>query len=466
MEIEIDNSTTSQLWNNRKPSKLRSKTNPMSIETQANNDERRETRGHQNSTSSIRFQRPGPRMHQNPPFHQKRPRPSFRKNNHTRPSTQRNQHQNKYSEAKKQRYKILEELGRGTFGVVNKAQDKESDEEKFLAIKKVLQEPLYHHREFSITSQLSHPNCIPILDHFYTRESNWDNQEEYLNLVMPYYKQNLYKVLRYYRSRTMDFPPSLAKIYIYQMFRALGYLKSQGIIHRDLKPQNILVNAQTQQLVFCDFGSAKRIEKGQLSTSYICSRFYRPPELILGQEIYDETVDMWSIGCVISEIFIGTPIFPGQNTKDQMDRICQVLGNPTNEQIFQMCGKKNKFQLVKCRRMGLSTQFRTNIDPLVLDLLEKIFVYNPKKRIKPLEALLHPYFDELRNQRLTVNGKEMIELFDFSEEELQFYEAEAEAEAEDVRRRKIRKVRCKLMPFWFRAEKFEKENPGKFYTND
>lgn len=83
------------------------------------------------------------------------------------------------------------------------------------------------------------------------------------------------------------------------------------------------------KLVLCDFGSAKKLQKNQVSVAYICSRYYRAPELILGEEKYGCEIDIWSIGCVIAEMFLGIPLFAGKNSKDQFLKIMNVLGTPS-----------------------------------------------------------------------------------------------------------------------------------------
>jgi len=109
---------------------------------------------------------------------------------------------------------------------------------------------------------------------------------------MDYVPETLYRVLRYYRKKGMDFPDPLGKIYSYQMFRSLAYIHALAIVHRDIKPQNILIDTANHRLVLCDFGSAKKIEAGEKSVAYICSRYYRAPELILGQDKYGASIDI------------------------------------------------------------------------------------------------------------------------------------------------------------------------------
>lgn len=312
------------------------------------------------------------------------------------------------------KYEWLKIIGQGTFGVVYKAQQKFEDR-KIVAIKKVFQDPKYSNREFKIVVELNHPNCIKVHRFFFSQNIEKQN-EVYLNLVMDYIPDTLYKILRFYVKKSIPFPNALGKIYSYQMFRALSYIHNLGICHRDIKPQNILIDINTHKLVLCDFGSAKQLKPGDSSVAYICSRYYRAPELILGEENYGPEIDVWSMGCVIAEMFIGEPIFTGKNSKDQFVKIMTVLGTPSGEDIYAM-NPNIQTNLPQVKPVGLKRRFK-NPDPLMLDLLSKILVYNPKKRLKPFEILGHAYFDELRIQKLTINGRNVTDLFDFNSVEV------------------------------------------------
>lgn len=312
-------------------------------------------------------------------------------------------------------FEFIDLIGKGTFGIVYKVREKK-EPNKILAIKQVVQNPTTFNRELDVLKLLEHPNCVKLHSHFYS-DSKEDTKDKCLNLVMEYYPTNLFKVFKFYSERKLQFPNSLGKIYSYQMLRALSYIHALNICHRDIKPQNIFIQLLKHHLVIGDFGSAKHINQGDKSTTYACTRYYRAPELILGLETYQFEVDIWSVGCVMAEMFIGRALFAGTNSVDQLLQIMRVLGSPTLNDIYTM-NPNREIKISHITGSGLNQALPSTIDPLFVDLLSKMLVYNPKQRIKARESLSHPYFDELRETQLKINNRYIVDLFDFNQTEL------------------------------------------------
>jgi len=315
---------------------------------------------------------------------------------------------------KKQTYNAEKIVGNGSFGVVFQATIAETGE--VVAIKKVFQDKRYKNRELQILKELNHQNVTNLRHAFYTQGDKPD--EVFLNVVMDYVPETAYKIVKYYRKMKQAMPIVLTKIYSYQLFRALAYIHGIGICHRDIKPQNVLVDPSTHSLKLCDFGSAKRLIPGEPNVSYICSRYYRAPELIFGATDYDTAIDVWSVGCVIAEMMLGEPLFPGESGIDQLVEIIKILGTPTIEQVMSMNPNCQDFKFPQIKAHPWNKVFKNKPDPLAIDLVSKLLVYNPKERLKPLEALLHPFFNDLRNQHFKIPGCQLPDLFNFSLEEL------------------------------------------------
>lgn len=146
----------------------------------------------------------------------------------------------------------------------------------------------------------------------------------------------------------------------------------------------MLVNEETDDVKLCDFGSAKVLRKGEKSITYICSRYYRAPELILECSEYTPKVDMWSLGCVIAEMITCKAFFNGCNNMDQMVKIIKVLGTPTPSDMESMKVDSSKHNLIEVVGTGLDKKIKMlclNCPDLLLDLLSKILVYNPEARL-------------------------------------------------------------------------------------
>ncbi|KAK4792557.1 hypothetical protein SAY86_022992 [Trapa natans] len=304
-------------------------------------------------------------------------------------------------------------VGSGSFGIVFQAKCLETGET--VAIKKVLQDRKYKNRELQLMRLMDHPNVVCLKHCFFSTTSN---DELFLNLVMEYVPENMYGVLRHYSSMNQRMPLIYVKLYTYQIFRGLAYIHTvPKVCHRDLKPQNLLVDPLTHQVKICDFGSAKVLIKGEANISYICSRYYRAPELIFGATEYTTSIDIWSAGCVLAELLLGQPLFPGENAVDQLVEIIKVLGTPTREEIRCMNPNYTDFRFPQIKAHPWHKIFHKRMPPEAIDLASRLLQYSPSLRCTALEALAHPFFDELREPNVRLpNGRPLPPLFNFKQE--------------------------------------------------
>jgi len=195
------------------------------------------------------------------------------------------------------------------------------------------------------------------------------------------------------------------RFYIFEILRALEYCHSQGIMHRDVKPRNVVVNLETKQIRLIDFGLAEFFQPGKGFSLRVSSLRYKAPELLVGQIRYDYSVDIWSLGCMLADIvFKKDPFFRGKDSTDQLARIVNVLGT---DDLFPYL-RKHSLQLdyhfsSHLRRQPRRSLFHFVTDencdlavPQVIDLLDKMLVYDPAFRLSPREAMEHPYFRSVR----------------------------------------------------------------------
>lgn len=306
-------------------------------------------------------------------------------------------------------------VGTGSFGVVFQAKCLETGEA--VAIKKVLQDRRYKNRELQIIRMLEHPNVVPLKHCFY---STTENNDVYLNLVLEYVPETVHRVSRHYNRMNQPIPVIYVQLYTYQICRALNYIHNViGVCHRDIKPQNLLVDPHTHQLKICDFGSAKMLVPGEPNISYICSRYYRAPELIFGATEYTTAIDMWSVGCVMAELLLGNPLFPGESGVDQLVEIIKILGTPTREEIKCMNPNYTEFKFPQIKAHPWHKVFHKRMPPEAVDLVSRLLQYSPSLRCTALEACAHPFFDALKDPNACLpNGRPLPPLFNFTTQEL------------------------------------------------
>lgn len=308
-------------------------------------------------------------------------------------------------------------VGRGSFGHVFLIHVTATGET--LALKKVLQDRRFKNREHAIMKMLTHRNIVALRGAYY---SDGETPEEvFLNLILEYIPETVSRFLRYYTRQREYMPIIFVKLFVYQLARSLAYLQDPaiGVCHRDIKPQNLLIDPVSGRLALCDFGSAKPLNPAEPNVSYICSRYYRAPELIMGQYSYTVSVDVWSLGCVFAELLIGGPVFPGESSVDQLIEIIKILGTPTRAEVQALNPQYEDFSFPDFKPHPWSRLLRSSTPPAAIDLLSKILVYTPTRRLRPLEITAHPFFDDLRDPSTRLpSGAALPELFDFSPEEL------------------------------------------------
>ncbi|ELK24642.1 Mitogen-activated protein kinase 11 [Myotis davidii] len=180
---------------------------------------------------------------------------------------------------------------------------------------------------------------------------------------------------------------------VYQLLRGLKYIHSAGIIHRDLKPSNLAVNEDCE-LRILDFGLARQADEEM--TGYVATRWYRAPEIMLNWMHYNQTVDIWSVGCIMAELLQGKALFPGSDYIDQLKRIMEVVGTPSPEVLAKISSEHARTYIQSLPPMpqkDLRSIFR-GANPLAVDLLGRMLVLDSDRRLSAAEALAHAYFSQ------------------------------------------------------------------------
>jgi len=243
---------------------------------------------------------------------------------------------------------------------------------------------------------VNHKNIISLLNAF-TPSLRMDEFND-VYIIMELMDANLCQVIQ------MDLDHERISYLLYQMLCGIKHLHSAGIIHRDLKPSNIVVRSDCT-LKILDFGLARTAGTSFMMTPYVVTRYYRAPEVILGMG-YKENVDIWSVGCIFGEIIRGQVIFPGSDHIDQWNKIIEQLGTPTREFLCRLQPTVRNYVENRPKYTGYSLDrlFPDQLFPpdseqskltasLARDLLGRMLVIDPDKRMSVDEALNHPYIN-------------------------------------------------------------------------
>jgi len=294
------------------------------------------------------------------------------------------------------KYHILKSIGHGAYGVVVSAEDVTTG--KKVAIKKIpnafndLTDAKRILREIKLMRHFDHENCVRIED-LQPPASISDFEDVYI--LSELMETDLHRII-YSRQELSD---DHIQYFIYQILCALKYLHSADVIHRDLKPSNILLNADCT-LKVCDFGLARGIgESSPELTEYVVTRWYRAPEVMLSCQEYTKAIDVWSLGCIFAELLGTKPLFPGDDYLHQLRLIIDVLGSPSDADLsFVKSARALAFGKKQAGKpkVAWSTLFK-GANPLALDLLDKMLMFNPARRITVEQALEHPYMESLHS---------------------------------------------------------------------
>ena len=300
----------------------------------------------------------------------------------------------------KKKYVPIKPIGKGAYGIVCSAKDEKLNTK--VAIKKITNafenvvDAKRTLREIKLLRHLRHENIVPITDCMLPSK-----EEEYsFNDVYVMYElmdTDLHQIIRSDQPLTDDH----CQYFVYQLLRGLKYIHSADVLHRDLKPSNLLLNANCD-LKICDFGLARtntQDKNRDFMTEYVVTRWYRAPELLLSCAEYSVAIDVWSCGCILAELLGRKPLFPGKDYVHQLNLITKVIGTPDEQDLYFVTSDKARRylrQLPYSKPMDFKRLY-PEANPLACDLIEKMLIFNPEKRINVEECLKHPYLASLHD---------------------------------------------------------------------
>jgi len=280
-------------------------------------------------------------------------------------------------------YRPLIVLGRGSFGTVYLSLGPAGQR---VALKEIKTSASIT-PEVEVLASVRSPCCASLVHYF-------KPDPQSLSIVTEMMPESLGSFLRRLHELKAPIDPFLTKLFAYQLFAGLAHLHSLGIAHRDIKTDNCLVDPERGRLVIADFGCAKVMQKDSENASYVASRIYRAPELLLNCTKYDNKIDIWAAGCVVAEMLLDAiPMWQGQSNAEQLRQIMQVLG-PASESDTKAFDHELPFPVVE-RICSLEFALPLSTPKDLLSLLSEIFQYDPKKRPSAAQCMRSRYFDEL-----------------------------------------------------------------------
>jgi len=305
-------------------------------------------------------------------------------------------------------------IGKGSFGVVYKA--RESSTGWVVAIKAVRQRPGAPSTEEAVLRILR--GCCPSIVTLLNSFTSGTGDGHMLCMIMEYVQDTLSRIIKHHRQRAESMQLHYVRVYMYQILRALANLDRHQIVHRDLKPANLLVDPASHGLKVCDFGTAKCADDAMDNAVYACSRYYRAPELILSTPQYGATVDLWAAGCILAEMLLGQPLFPGRDGVHQLSQIIEILGMPTVAEFHAM---NPLYDAAACCKVMIEAVPWEKVFPRrdaseAFDLLGQLLTYSPRQRRHPWTCMTGGFFAALFSAEQM--QRHDVALFELTEDEL------------------------------------------------